>query len=460
MNRQLGIKLGAIALLIVLLLIPLLMIDGLVDERQNYRDEVLQDIARSASYSQRLTGPLVVVPYSRIVRDWRIDKESQQRVLQEREVRGKLYFLPETFALDGQMRTELRHRGIYEARLFHAENRISGSFSLPANYGIDEDLGSYRFEAPLLAVGISDVRGIENALKLKFNGELRDFQPGTQSPLLGSGVHAVLPVTLADREQRFDYAFDLALLGSSRLDITPVGRDSQVNLVSDWPHPSFGGEFLPTERSTSGQGFSARWRTSFFATNLDEALQACAARNDCGSFNSRNFGVGLVDPVDQYLKTDRAVKYALLFIGLTFAGFFLFEVLKRLSVHPVQYALVGMALALFYLLLLSLSEHLGFELAYLISASACVGLIGFYLCHVLRSLWRGAGFSAGLAALYGMLYALLSAEDYALLMGSLLLFGVLGGVMVLTRRLDWYGIGKPARDDELSFSLSDVRAER
>lgn len=481
MNRQLGIKLGAIALLIVLLLIPLLMIDGLVDERQNYRDEVLQDIARSASYSQQLTGPLVIVPYSRTVRSWRIDKGSQQRVLQEREVRGRLFFLPETFLLDGQMRTEVRHRGIYEARLYHADSKVSGGFVLPANYGISSDLDSYRFDAPLLAVGISDVRGIENAPKLKVEGELRDFQPGTQSQFLGNGVHAVLPFKASDREQRFDYAFELSLLGSSRLDIIPVGRDSQVNLVSDWPHPSFGGEFLPTERSTSDQGFSARWRTSFFATNLEEQLKACTAPSQadaaravtaddsdlvhvapavCSEFGNHRFGVALVDPVDQYLKTDRAVKYALLFIGLTFAGFFLFEVLKRLAVHPVQYALVGMALALFYLLLLSLSEHLGFELAYLISAGACVGLIGFYLCHVLHSLWRGAGFSVGLAGLYGMLYALLSAEDYALLMGSLLLFGVLGGVMVLTRRLDWYGIGKPARGDDLEFSLDEVRVQR
>lgn len=479
MNRQLGIKLGAIALLIVLLLIPLLMIDGLVDERQNYRDEVLQDIARSASYSQQLTGPLVVVPYTRTIRGWRLDKASQQRVLQEREVRGRLYFLPEVFSLDGQMRTELRHRGIYEARLFHADSQVSGSFVLPANYGISSDLDSYRFDDPLLAVGISDVRGIENAPKLKVGDELRDFQPGTQSQFLGNGVHAVLPFKASDREQRFDYSFELALLGSSRLDITPVGRDSQVNLVSDWPHPSFGGEFLPTERSISEKGFSARWRTSFFATNLEDQLRACTSTTDvaravtvddaeavrassaeCSEFGQHRFGVALVDPVDQYLKTDRAVKYALLFIVLTFAGFFLFEVLKRLSVHPIQYALVGMALALFYLLLLSLSEHLGFELAYLLSAGACVGLIGFYLCHVLHSLWRGAGFSLGLAGLYGMLYALLSAEDYALLMGSLLLFGVLGGVMVLTRRLDWYGIGKTSRGDDLEFSLDDVRVQR
>ena len=152
--------------------------------------------------------------------------------------------------------------------------------------------------------------------------------------------------------------------------------------------------------------------------------------------------MSFIDPVDQYLKSERAIKYALLFIVLTFAGFFLFEVLKSLAVHPVQYALVGVALAFFYLLLLSLSEHIGFALAYLLSASACVLLIGFYVGHVLRSAVHGLSFSAGLAALYGLLYGLLSAEDYALLMGSLLLFGLLGVFMVLTRRLDWYGMGR------------------
>ncbi|MCY1374138.1 Inner membrane protein CreD [compost metagenome] len=162
----------------------------------------------------------------------------------------------------------------------------------------------------------------------------------------------------------------------------------------------------------------------------------------CDEFNSRAFGVSFVDPVDQYLKTDRAIKYALLFVALTFAGFFLMEVLKRLAVHPVQYGLVGLALAFFYLLLLSLSEHLPFSLAYAIAASACVALVGFYVSHVLRGWVRGGGFTLGLAALYGMLYGLLRAEDYALLMGSLLVFGLLACVMVLTRKLDWYGVGR------------------
>ncbi|WP_395610250.1 cell envelope integrity protein CreD [Pseudomonas sp. B22129] len=442
MNRSLLFKLGAIALLILLLLIPLLMINGIIVERQYTRDSVLADIARSSSYSQRLTGPVMVVPYRKIVREWKLNEKLNQRYEETREVRGRLYFLPERFELDGQVQTELRARGIYQARLFHADNRISGRFVLPEQLGIKENFADYTFEPAYLAVGISDIRGIENALMLELGSQRLEFSPGTQVAWLGEGVHVALPELDSKKPAALDFAFDLRLQGTEQLQVVPVGKTSQVSLASNWPHPSFTGNFLPTQRDVTDKGFTANWQTTFFSTNLEESMRGCPLDQVCEDFNSRSFGVNFIDPVDQYLKSDRAIKYALLFIALTFAGFFLFEVLKGLAVHPIQYALVGFALAFFYLLLLSLSEHIGFALAYLISASACVLLIGFYVCHVLRSVRHGLGFSAGLAALYGLLYGLLSAEDYALLMGSLLLFGLLGTVMVLTRKLDWYGVGK------------------
>lgn len=456
MNRSLTIKLGAIALLILLLLIPLLMIDGIIDDRQQRRDGVLEDIARSSSYSQQISGPVMVVPYRKVIRTWKTREKNGEQYLELSEERGRLYFLPERFELDGQVQTELRARGIYEARLFHAENRISGHFSLPAQLGITEDFTDYHFDAPFLAIGISDIRGIENALKLELGSQRLDFVPGTQVGWLGEGVRATLPALDTTQATELAFGFDLRLQGTGSLQVLPVGKTSRVNLAANWPHPSFIGNFLPAKREVTDQGFTADWQTSFFSTNLQEAMSRCVSGNDCEAFNGRSFGVSFIDPVDQYLKSDRAIKYALLFIVLTFAGFFLFEVLKSLAVHPVQYALVGVALAFFYLLLLSLSEHIGFALAYLLSASGCVLLIGFYVCHVLRSVRHGLSFSAGLAALYGLLYGLLSAEDYALLMGSLLLFGLLGVFMVLTRNLDWYGVGhKPAKP--LEFDLGAVQ---
>ncbi|AOE82965.1 cell envelope integrity protein CreD [Pseudomonas sp. TCU-HL1] len=442
MTRTLGFKLGTIALLMLLLMIPLMLIDGLINERQSARDGGLANIAQSSSYSQRITGPILVVPYTRTVREWKTYEQTGQRHLEEREVSSRLYFLPERFSLTGSVDTELRARGIYKARLYKSDSQISGQILVPANYGISDNLADYRFEQPFLAVGISDIRGIGNALKLHINGQTLDFQPGSGDRLLNGGVHVPLAALQAGVRQSLDFAFDLKLQGTSSLSVTPVGRDSRVELSSPWPHPSFIGEFLPSERSINAKGFSATWQTSFFATNLQEALAECVSQQQCNAFYSRDFGVSFVDPVDQYLKTDRAIKYALLFVALTFAGFFLVEVLKRLAVHPVQYGLVGLALAFFYLLLLSLSEHLEFAVAYAISASACVALVGFYVSHVLHSWVRGCGFTLGLAALYGMLYGLLSAEDYALLMGSLLVFGLLACVMVLTRKLDWYGVGR------------------
>ncbi|WP_068827378.1 cell envelope integrity protein CreD [Pseudomonas sp. BMS12] len=444
MNRNLLIKLGAIAVLIVLLMIPIIMIDGMVEERQSLRDTVLEDIARSSSYSQKITGPLLVVPYRKTEREWKTHPKTGERYLEESERYGRLYVLPERFVLDGQVSTELRARGIYQARLFQGANHISGHFQIPAHYGISEDLADYRFDTPFVSVGISDVRGIKNAPELVLGEQRLAFQPGSSESLLGAGVHAPIPQLDTQQAQRLDYAFDLQLQGTGRLDITPVGRDSRISLSADWPHPSFVGEYLPSEREITSGGFTALWQTSFFATNLEEALGECAFGGECRNFESRHFGVSFVDPVDQYLKSDRALKYALLFVVLTFAGFFLFEVLKRLAVHPVQYGLVGLSLAMFYLLLLSLAEHMDFARAYALAAGACVLLIGFYVSHVLRSWLRGAGFTVALAGLYAMLYALLSAEDYALLMGSLLVFGLLAAVMVLTRKLDWYGLAKPA----------------
>jgi inner membrane protein len=443
MNRNLAIKLGVIALLMLLLMIPLLMIGGMVSDRQQLRDGVLADIARSSSGTQHLTGPILVVPYRKTLREWKTHEKTGERYLEEREVRSRLYFLPEQFQLSGHVLTEERKRGIYQARLYHSDNQVSGYFQVPAQYGINDDYADYRFEPAFLSVGISDIRGIENDLKLRLNDTEITFAAGSGDRLLNNGVHAPLASIDSVNGQRLNFAFNLKLQGTEQFWVTPVGRETKVQLSSTWPHPSFVGEFLPVKHEVNGNGFLADWQTSFFATNFAEVLDDCANDNNCEAYNSREFGVSFVDPVDQYLKTDRAIKYALLFIALTFAGFFLFEVLKRLAVHPVQYGLVGLALALFYLLLLSLSEHLPFVTAYAIAAVACVALLGVYLAAVLHSALRGLGFAAALAALYGMLYGLLRAEDYALLMGSLLVFGMLAGVMLLTRKLDWYGVGKP-----------------
>ena len=233
----------------------------------------------------------------------------------------------------------------------------------------------------------------------------------------------------------------LNLQGMERLEFVPIGRDTLVDLHSLWPHPSFVGRFLPEQRAVTDAGFQARWRTSYFATNVEQLLNQCGQRA-CDALLENALGVTFMQPVDIYLQTERAVKYGMLFIGLTFAAFFLFELFKSLAIHPIQYALVGIALAIFYLLLLSLSEHLRFGISYLIAAVACVGLLAFYAAYLLRSLRRAVGFATLLGSLYAVLYVLLQLEDYALLMGSLLLFTIVAAVMILTRKVDWYQLGR------------------
>jgi inner membrane protein len=439
MNRLLPLfKFGALFFLMLLLLLPMARIRDLIRERQAARDTVVQDIARSAAYAQTITGPILIVPYTRRINEQSLGAD-RQLVTITREVVGELRLLPQALDVGGRLSTEERQRGIYRAQVINAD------------YGVKDDVASYRFGEPRLALGITDIRGIGNALSLTTGNAKIEFRPGAGSKLFESGVHA--PLKLGDSSvsnttagQRVDYAVELKLQGTGSFNVTPVGRETHVMLTSDWPHPSFEGEFLPRAREINKDGFSAEWQTSFFATNMEEVLARCRPEaapegQSCNEFNARHFGVSFIDPVDQYLKSERATKYAFLFIGLTFGGFILLEVLKRVSVHPVQYGLVGLALALFFLLLLSFSEHIGFAAAYAVSACACVGLITFYVVHALQSRGQGAGFGLGLAGLYGLLYGILSSEDYALLMGSILVFGLLAVVMVLTRRVNWSGFG-------------------
>jgi inner membrane protein len=442
-ESSLGLKLGAIALLSLLLLLGLLWIGSIVTERQARRDSVVRDIAESSSLAQRLEGPILIVPYEKTVREWKQDAATGNRHIEDQQISGQILLLPEVFSLDGEIPTERRARGIYEARLYHANVRIHATFEVPPHYGAGTEAASYKFGQPSIALAVTDIRGIESASKALLNEAPLKLFAGSASPVLGAGLHAPIAPVDGDQPVHLEFAIDLRIQGTSQFDLTPVGRESRISLRSNWASPSFNGQYLPTTHKIGATGFEAQWSTSFFSTNLEEALRKCGDDSgSCGEFNSRVLGVSFVDPVDQYLKTDRAIKYAFLFISLTFASFFLFEVLRKLAVHPIQYSLVGAALALFYLLLLSLSEHLGFALAYVLSSAACVALIGFYVSGILRSARRGLGFAGALVALYGMLYALLSMDDYALLMGSALLFALLAAVMVLTREVDWSSLGR------------------
>jgi inner membrane protein len=447
MQKTLLWKIALIGLVALLLEIPVQMIRGLVAERKQARDGVIAEIARGSSEAQRIVGPVLYVPWTRRSAEatTTTDDSGRNRTTRKDKIeRGQVALLPATLLVEGKIDLQQKHRGIYEAHVYTLNATLRGSFAVPAGLGVPEGPGTLEWGRALLVLGIHDTRGIRDRVQLEWDGAQPALYPGgVDAAGAANGIHAdlgVLPAGKAPATHEFRIA--LSLLGTERLDIVPVGATTTVSLASAWPHPSFGGRILPDSgTSLSKDGFAARWRTSHFATNLAQLHQRCVQSRQCDAFNQHSLAVSFIQPVDLYQTVERSVKYGFLFIGLTFAAFFLFEVLKRLTIHPVQYSLVGIALAIFFLLLISLSEHLGFALAYAIAAASCVALIGYYVGHVLQSMRRGAGFAAGLAALYCLLYVLLRVEDHALLMGSILVFACVAAAMVATRRVDWYAIG-------------------
>ena len=434
--QQLKNKLIAMAILLGVLVLGLSLIGDLVQERQDLAAQVQEDIARSSSGSQKIIGPILVATFEdlepAIVSD-------PKKLTTAQSVNLRVYYqkalLPETYHFKTDLETEHRQLGIYKALLYLAKGNISGSFTIPTHWTTNK---RYKLTGVKLVVAISDVRGIKNGFSATINNENFELLPGTGVEKLGAGAHITIDPQWLKQQKTLDFTLAFNLQGMEDLQITPVGKQSEIVIAANWPHPNFVGNFLPLKPVIDDSGFSAMWQTTFFSTNLPDIMNSCIERGKCEAMNNTTLGVSLVDPVNQYLKTERAIKYAELFILLTLFSFMLFEIFKRLSIHPIQYAFVGIAMAVFYLLLLSLSEHIEFNLAYLISSVSCAAILGIYISGVLGELKHGLIFSSGILMLYLILFGLLAAEDFALLMGSIFVFSVLAAVMIMTRKIDWY----------------------
>ena len=422
-----GVKIGVIVVLAVALFVPVAMIQNLVAERQQRRDEAVNGIAEGWGKRQVVAGPYLAIPYERtgispvdgVERTW-----------------SQIARVPvENVAWVTSATVSEKARGIYKARVYVASLQAQGTLKLPASAGLEDGKSRYKWGTPRLVIGIHDPRGIRAAEPVSVGGKRYDFAPGTRDTALPAGLHVVLTELQSARPQTLDFSFSLELHGSEALALTSLGADSTVSMRANWPHPSFQGRFLPPEPKIGQDGFSAEWKISRLA--VIQAPRASGCDWPCDVVNDQ-IVVSFIEPAGLYQRLERASKYGFLFIGLTFAAFMLLELLRRLALHPVQYTFVGLALAIFFLLLVALSEHIAFAAAYAIAAAACVGLVSAYLVRVLDSARLGLAFGAALAALYAVLYALLKAEDYSLLGGTLLLFGLLAAVMFGTRRVDWY----------------------
>ena len=420
------IILGGIALV---LLGALAMIHGLVAERAQRARSVRSEIASSWGGSQIIGGPALIVPY----RMRYIDGSGTARIA---TLRAR--FLPDRLHVRGQLLPERRHRGIYDTVVYNARLNVEGEFARPDFSTWNVAAEDILWNEAIVTVGISDLRGIRGNPVLKWGDRALTFTGGTGDPKLWtSGLTASNAFADGGSAARYPFALDLAVNGSEQIGFYPLGAASVVELESPWPDPSFTGAFLPETRKVTPQGFTARWSISSLARSYPQKSRGSADDTSFDSIAASAFHVGLFTPVGHYQQTERSLKYGVLFILLTFVTFFLYELLSPITLHPVQYFLVGGALCLFYLLLLSISEQAPFVVAYTIASAATIGLITAYGSALLHSRLRVLGLCGVLSLLYSYLYVLLQLEDWALLMGSIGLFLILALVMYATRTVDW-----------------------
>jgi len=421
-TRSIGWRLAIIIVLTLLLTIPAMMIEGLINERSHSGTEAVLEVGSKWGGRQTITGPVLTIPFTKVV----MSDGKAQTVFQN------LYILPESLKVNSVLKPEIRYRGIFEVVLYQSEVNLDAEFQLPnlKEHGIAPE--QMLWDQAFFALGISDLKGIQDMVVIKAGDSVLTANPTVlTNGYLSSGLSAKYPVN--PNKLTIPFSTRLNLNGSGEFYLVPAGKETKATVTANWGNPSFSGDFLPDSRNVTDSAFSASWKVLHLNRNFPQTWID-------GDFKieETRFGVNLLIPVDHYQKTSRTVKYAIMFIGLTFLAFFMVEIASRRRIHPVQYLLIGFALIIFYTLLLSISEHLSFNWAYWISAAAILLLIGLYAKAVLKEL-RSTGLITGLLLiLYLFLFVILQLEDYALLIGSLGLFGVLASVMYMTRNFDWF----------------------
>jgi inner membrane protein len=437
-------KVLVIGFLIVVLLVPLSQVESLVGERVGMRQTAAQRVAESWGGVQTTAGVLLVIPVetTRVVIEQTVAGRETQRTELRRNV---LYVLPDSLKVDANVELTSRTVGLYETPVYTSHVRIAGEFvNRDFAHLLEEQQGrEVKWAEARLLVLNSESRALRAVDDLAVAGI---SSPVAADGYAGSaGISASIPEVALRAGGPIPFRVTLTLAGSNQLNFLPLARKAEISVRSDWPHPKFEGAPAPLDPKISAQGFAARWSVLEINRNFGQSWYDSEVRPGEPveqSFARSSVGVTFYEPVDIYQRNYRAVHYAVLLIVITFLTFFLWEHLSGIAIHGMQYLMVGLALALFYLLLLALSEHLRFDIAYGVSAGALVSLITVYLSGVLPRASLALGAGAGLATLYTMLYWILRSEDYSLLMGALLLFGVLAILMIATRRIDWSNVAR------------------
>jgi inner membrane protein len=425
-NWQITFKVIIIGAIAIALLIPKFMIIGLIGEREKTAETSKKEVMQKWSLAQTLRGPVLSVPY--------IERNSDSKEAQETEVIKTMYVLPKSLQIKGEIVPQKLYRSIYETVVYESGLNFSGSFGKVDFEALKIPEKDVLWEKAKIEVAISDMRGIHSIGAFDWNGQTHTFIPGMENELIGTiGISLFLP-KMTSNDLPSNFSFTLQVKGSESLQFAPIGEITEVALNSSWNDPGFEGSFLPAERTINNEGFIARWNVLNFNRNFPQQW-----KNGEYRVTNADFGVKLVTLADHYQKNSRSAKYGILVILFTFLSFFLNEIIAKIRVHPFQYILVGFAVLVFYLLLLSISEQLGFNRAYFISALAVITMIFAYSRSFLKNWTNSIVQTLILTFSFGFIFVLMQLESYALLVGSIGLFFVLGLTMFFTRKINWYG---------------------
>lgn len=418
---------------IALLLIPLTMIQSLITERQNYRDEAVNEINKSWAGSQVVAGPILT-----IINESLLENRNGEKYLAQ----NNYNLLPENLKYETELFPETRYRGIYEVTLYEANIRISGYFDLDKIKTVNYEELLLNVKENYLSFSISDLKGIQEDIAANWNKEKKEVNPGLKTKdLFRNGFTTDVNINKNDKKYYFDVT--IKLKGSENLEFIPLGKSTEVSVKSNWNNPSFVGNFLPSSRKINRDGFTAKWNVNHFNREYPQEWQ-----NNKYELYSSAFGVKLLVPVDEYQKTMRTSKYGIMIILLTFVSFFMIEIFSKKVLHPIQYLLIGLSLVIFYSILLSLSEYLLFQYSYLIASLLVVFLISLYTSNVYGNYKLGMFIGIFLILFYGFMYIILQLQDYSLLLGNIALFIVLAAIMYLTRKINWYDVLSSKRNSD------------
>lgn len=425
------LKLGLIAILTVILLLPSNWITVLIAERQNRQDEVIKEISDKWSGSQFLQGPVLILPYKTIV-----SMKDSTGKSSFKEQLTNIYILPEMLNITSKVDPEILHRGIFDAVVYNTKLNVNGKFSPLELKKSGTNPAMVQWDKAKIAIGITDLKGLKNNPEIKLSNQKYAVEPDFAPVRLFANTLVILPDLSAEKNSAQPFSFELNLRGSTELGFQHLGKSTVVSVEGKWNNPSFTGRYLPEQRKITANSFSATWKMTYFNRLFpqqwiaEHAVLSAETQKD-------SFGVRFLLPVDQYQKTMRSAKYAILVILLTFMSLFFTELLQKKKIHLLQYILIGAAMIIYYTLLLSFSEQFGFDLAYLIASAATVVLIGSFIGMLLKNRKPALVFAGILSIFYCFIYIIIQLQDLSLIFGSIGLFITIAVLMYLSAKIDW-----------------------